>query len=438
MKIFISILFFSIARATFVTKCEIDARDAASRQTKKCKSIATRKIEGRNSETVRNFRKNIQKFEGKKSKAQKKLCEKAQRLYEPNGLITEIPPTWSCSRDETMQAVLNKLSKQQLNVDQSGEAINIVLVGRTGAGKSYFGNALLGSLEPGRKDRVPFPAKESQASHTQNIYAQTGTLFGGYYDKELGLSEPLKVNVFDTPGFADSDPENIKKNKLLIASAIKNDIHMIIFLTSNARFDAGNQDALEMLNEWTAGKMWNNILIVKGRFSFDERSVNDRFNQKLTMFELKQNAKIVDFLTKRSAERTWTEKSVVQNKVVSRPLDEADFAKIKISLLNMAQHRECYNDKRHQRSEKCWNLPSFDNYDQYETDYDSSDYQEVVATEAEKYAFIEEAKLFTNMLKEMKKNPVKPASQIFKFELDQDNELWQAILQEELEIDGLL
>ena len=38
---------------------------------------------------------------------------------------------------------------------------------------------------------------------------------------------------------------------------------MIIFLTSNARFDAGNQDALEMLNEWTAGKMWNNLLIVK-------------------------------------------------------------------------------------------------------------------------------------------------------------------------------
>ena len=47
-------------------------------------------------------------------------------------------------------------------MDQSGEAINIVLVGRTGAGKSYFGNALLGSLEPGRKDEVPFPAKESQ------------------------------------------------------------------------------------------------------------------------------------------------------------------------------------------------------------------------------------------------------------------------------------
>ena len=42
------------------------------------------------------------------------------------------------------------------------------------------------------------------------------------------------------------------------------------------------------------------------------------------------------------------------------------------------------------------------------------------------------------MLKEMKNNPVKPASQIFKFELNQDNELWQAILQEEIEIDGIV
>ena len=64
------------------------------------------------------------------------------------------------------------------------------------------------------------------------------------------------------------------------------------------------------------------------------------------MFELKQNAKIVEFLTKRSAERTWTEKSIVENEIIARPLDETDFSKIKISLLNMAQHRECYNNTK--------------------------------------------------------------------------------------------
>ena len=44
---------------------------------------------------------------------------------------------------------------------------------------------------------------------TQNVYAQTGFLFGGLYDKELGLRKPLKVNIFDTPGFADVDIDNI-------------------------------------------------------------------------------------------------------------------------------------------------------------------------------------------------------------------------------------
>ena len=64
-------------------------------------------------------------------------------------------------------------------------------------------------------------------SVTQNVYAANGKLFGGLYDRELGLSKSLSINVFDTPGFADSNIDNVRKNKLLIASAIKNDIHMI-------------------------------------------------------------------------------------------------------------------------------------------------------------------------------------------------------------------
>ena len=74
-------------------------------------------------------------------------------------------------------------------------------------------------------------------SVTQNVYAQNGKLFGGLYDKELGLTKSLSINVFDTPGFSDANIENIRKNKLLIASAIKHQIHMIIFLVG-PRFDA--------------------------------------------------------------------------------------------------------------------------------------------------------------------------------------------------------
>ena len=44
---------------------------------------------------------------------------------------------------------------------------------------------------------------------------------------------------------------------------------MIIFLTT-LRFDAGVQLSMKMLNEWTAGKMWENIVVVKGRTLFDD------------------------------------------------------------------------------------------------------------------------------------------------------------------------
>ena len=42
------------------------------------------------------------------------------------------------------------------------------------------------------------------------------------------------------------------------------------------------------------------------------------------------------------------------------------------------------------------------------------------------------------MLKEMQTHPVKPASQIFRVELEQDKATWQAILQEETSIDGFI
>ena len=62
-----------------------------------------------------------------------------------------------------MQKILRKISTQDFNVNSAPEAFNIVLVGRTGSGKSYFANALLGCLTPDRTSGagVFFAAKES-------------------------------------------------------------------------------------------------------------------------------------------------------------------------------------------------------------------------------------------------------------------------------------
>ena len=60
---------------------------------------------------------------------------------------------------------MEKVRLQRLDIDESGDAYNILLVGRTGAGKSYFANSLLGFLEPGRAQDVPFPAGDEHGRY---------------------------------------------------------------------------------------------------------------------------------------------------------------------------------------------------------------------------------------------------------------------------------
>ena len=76
-----------------------------------------------------------------------------------NGLLDQVPPEWNCDefyrRDEKVEETLRRLQNQSLDVAVGDESvINIVLVGLTGAGKSYFGNGLLGSTDPGSDSKL--------------------------------------------------------------------------------------------------------------------------------------------------------------------------------------------------------------------------------------------------------------------------------------------
>ena len=67
--------------------------------------------------------------------------------------------------------------------------------------------------------------------------------------------EKMPVNVFDTPGFFDSDECRNKENKKQIASQIGNKIDMFAyFMTAdNKRMDSNIQNVFTILQEWTMG-----------------------------------------------------------------------------------------------------------------------------------------------------------------------------------------
>ena len=67
--------------------------------------------------------------------------------------------------------------------------------------------------------------------------------------------ERMPVNVFDTPGFFDSDECRNNENKKQIASQIGNKIDMFAyFMTAyNKRMDSNIQNILTILHDWTMG-----------------------------------------------------------------------------------------------------------------------------------------------------------------------------------------
>ena len=56
----------------------------------------------------------------------------------------------------------------------------------------------------------------------------------------------------------------------------------------------------------------------------------------------------------------------------TNPLTRADLAQIKISLLNMSQHKECISNEKRTPTDKCWKMPK--DYDSY-YDEETFDYQ---------------------------------------------------------------
>lgn len=65
------------------------------------------------------------------------------------------------------------------------------------------------------------------------------------------------------------------------------------------------------MNDWTAGKLWGNLLVVKGRTSFEKSEVESRFKNHNPILKERKNDKLVELLSKRAlGTNPWLKKEL--------------------------------------------------------------------------------------------------------------------------------
>lgn len=306
-----------------------------------------------------------------------KFCYNIEKKYKPFGI--EGPAGLDCQHFE--ESVKGCRLKDSANYDgtcetgkkisppkpkeknENGEVIpNVVILGNTGVGKSYYGNGIMGNLDP---NTGYFGTSNSHVSCTRGA---TGV--SGFFYNQLLTSygvEPMEMNFYDTPGFADSDPCQIEKNKERIAAALENPIHAFVFLTdhSNSRINANQQMLFKMLNEWTMGHIWNNFVIAYPRMKFNHNEKMDRIDQATSFYkELeKKKEELKSTLWKMATKEEWKKRNNNDQLV---PMEKRDFDNIRVNALNVHQNTVCHFtdegriDKRKSDLARCSQLAYID------------------------------------------------------------------------------
>ena len=244
----------------------------------------------------------------------------------------------------------------------------------------------------------------------------------------------MRINVFDTPGFYDTDICQTRMNKMEIARQIDNEIDVFVYLMDsfNTKIDENIQNIFYQLNEWTMGQIWNNLLIVYPKIS---RSSNDQYEN---FVDGKSQMKSIEttfnemklFLSEISSQNKWNKTSFVDGQENQQRLSTHDFENIQFSTLNVKQNKYCKFDENgrvRQSSRACWKMPEYDDQQDYLS------YDDYMIYNNDRWILIEEVRKFQNIVYNFMTHPVTSEKEIRRQELKKDLNKYlqrQSLLQE--------